>query len=89
LQLREVFVRPIMACEKQRYQDLTYEHHYFGRLPKIGETLWYVVLLRKMNGHFFVHESSFCSRVRKSLCRSRYRQLLSLWRSVMRPGLCL
>jgi len=35
-----------MACEKQRYQDLMHEHHYLGRLPKIGETLWYVALWR-------------------------------------------
>jgi hypothetical protein len=46
LQLREVIVRPVVASEKQQYQDLMQEHHYLGRLPKIGETLWYVALWR-------------------------------------------
>jgi len=44
LQLREVLVRPVLASEKQRFQDLMQEHHYLGRLPMIGETLWYVAL---------------------------------------------
>lgn len=46
MQLREVLVRPVEVGEKQRYQDLMQEHHYLGRLPKIGETLWYVALWR-------------------------------------------
>jgi len=40
--LGEVVVRPVRACEEARYQELMQQHHYLGALPKIGETLWYV-----------------------------------------------
>jgi len=42
LDLREIVVRPVRACEEPRYQELLRQHHYLGALPKIGETLWYV-----------------------------------------------
>ena len=40
--LGEVVVRPVRACEEARYQELMRQHHYLGALPKISETLWYV-----------------------------------------------
>jgi hypothetical protein len=42
LELHEVVVRPVRACEEARYQELMRQHHYLGALPKISETLWYV-----------------------------------------------
>lgn len=30
--------------EEQRYQELMQTHHYLGALPKISETIWYVVI---------------------------------------------
>ncbi len=42
--LSEVFVRPILPSEEQRYNHLMQEHHYLGALPKISETLWYVAV---------------------------------------------
>ncbi len=44
MQIRDVRVRPVLAEETVRFQELMQEHHYLGRLPKIGETLWYVAL---------------------------------------------
>lgn len=44
MQLQDVLVRPVTVSEERRYQELMQEHHYLGRLPKIGETLWYVAL---------------------------------------------
>jgi len=44
LQRRDVLVRPVLPEETERFQELMQEHHYLGRLPKIGETLWYVAL---------------------------------------------
>jgi hypothetical protein len=44
LNLREIIVQPVGRCEEQRYRNLLDEHHYLGRLPKIGETLWYTAL---------------------------------------------
>jgi hypothetical protein len=37
-----VQVQPIQKHDEQRYQELMSEHHYLGKLPKIGETLWYI-----------------------------------------------
>jgi hypothetical protein len=42
LNLLEVLVRPVVALEQQRFQQLMQQHHYLGALPKISETLWYV-----------------------------------------------
>ena len=44
MQRRDVLVRPVLPEETERFQELMQEHHYLGRLPKIGETLWYVAL---------------------------------------------
>jgi Domain of unknown function (DUF4338) len=41
----ELAVRPVRPFEELRYRKLMEEHHYLGVLPKIGETLWYVVSL--------------------------------------------
>jgi hypothetical protein len=42
LNLLEVLVRPVVALEQQRFQQLMQQHHYLGALPKISETIWYV-----------------------------------------------
>ena len=42
MNLRQVTVRPVAACEEARFQSLLQAHHYLGSLPKIGHTLWYV-----------------------------------------------
>jgi hypothetical protein len=47
MELSEVVVRRIAACEEQRYRQEMDKHHYLGSLPKIGETLWYVALMRE------------------------------------------
>ena len=44
MQIREALVRPVLPEETERFQELMHEHHYLGRLPKIGETLWYVAI---------------------------------------------
>jgi len=43
LNLLEIIVRPVRPLEQPRFQQLMQEHHYLGALPKISETLWYVV----------------------------------------------
>ena len=43
MKLEEILVRPVQRSEETRYQALMQAHHYLGALPKIGETLWYVV----------------------------------------------
>lgn len=47
LSLRDILVRPVMANEEIRFQELMQAHHYLGALPKIGETLWYVAVWRE------------------------------------------
>jgi hypothetical protein len=42
LNLHQIAVRPVAACEEARFQSLLQAHHYLGALPKIGHTLWYV-----------------------------------------------
>lgn len=42
MNISEVQVQPIQKLDEQRYQELMSEHHYLGKLPKIGETLWYI-----------------------------------------------
>jgi len=46
LNLQEILVQPVLKSEEQRYQQLMQEHHYLGSLPKIGETLRYIVIWR-------------------------------------------
>lgn len=46
MDLAEVFARPIVRSEENRYRQLLQRHHYLGSLPKISETLWYVALWR-------------------------------------------
>ena len=40
--LSELQVRPVERREEARYQAQMARHHYLGKLPKIGETVWYV-----------------------------------------------
>lgn len=47
MNLKEIHVRPVVSFEEARYQELMQAHHYLGALPKIGETLWYVAMLRE------------------------------------------
>ena len=42
MNLHEIVVAPVGACEEARFQALMGAHHYLGALPKIGHTLWYV-----------------------------------------------
>ena len=42
MNLREIILRPVIACEEARFRALLDTHHYLGSLPKIGHTLWYV-----------------------------------------------
>ena len=42
MNLREIILRPVIACEEARFRALLDTHHYLGSLPKIGYTLWYV-----------------------------------------------
>lgn len=44
--LSEVRLRPVRRDEQARYQRQMERHHYLGKLPKIGETLWYVATWR-------------------------------------------
>ena len=44
MNVRDIVIRPVLASEERRYQELMATHHYLGALPKIGETLWYVAL---------------------------------------------
>lgn len=44
--LSEVQVQPVGRLEEHRYQELMHEHHYLGKLPKIGETIWYLARWR-------------------------------------------
>ncbi len=41
--LSELQVRPVERSEQARYREEMARHHYLGDLPKIGETIWYVV----------------------------------------------
>lgn len=42
MDLSQVIVRPVLAPEEARFQQLMAHHHYLGALPKIGHTIWYV-----------------------------------------------
>jgi len=43
LNLSQVIVRPVEPSEEPRFQELMQLHHYLGALPKIGNTIWYIV----------------------------------------------
>ncbi len=43
LNLHQITVRLLLKSEEKRFQSLMQTQHYLGALPKIGETLWYVV----------------------------------------------
>ena len=45
--LSELQVRPVERSEEARYQEQMARHHYLGKLPKIGETVWYVATWRE------------------------------------------
>jgi len=42
--LSEITVRCVFSYEEELFQELMQSHHYLGALPKIGNTIWYVVL---------------------------------------------
>ena len=46
MNLREVVIEPVAAADEARFQALMQAHHYLGALPKIGNTIWYVVCWR-------------------------------------------
>jgi Domain of unknown function (DUF4338)/DDE_Tnp_1-associated len=68
LPLQKVLVRPIVASEIKRYQDLMQEHHYLGHLSKIGETLWYIALL----GDVWIALFSFSAAALKCAARDHW-----------------
>jgi len=45
INLSRVIVRPVQQSEQKRFQQLLQQHHYLGTIPKISETLWYVVTI--------------------------------------------
>lgn len=68
LNLREVTVRPVAAAEEARFQALLQAHHYLGRLPKIGHTLWYVATWREQ----WLALLSFCASAWKCAARDQW-----------------
>ena len=42
--LSQIIVRPVRPSEESRYTELMQRHHYLGALPKIGNTIWYIVI---------------------------------------------
>ena len=44
MDVQDIYVRPILKAEIQRYNELMQEHHYLGSLNPIGETLRYVAV---------------------------------------------
>lgn len=47
MQLKEVYVRPIVQSEHERYHELMRRHHYLGSAHPVGETLYYAAIWRK------------------------------------------
>ena len=43
LNLSQVIVRPVEPSEESKFQELMQQHHYLGALPKIGNTIWYII----------------------------------------------
>ncbi len=43
MNLSQVVVRPVEPSEESTFQELMQQYHYLGALPKIGNTIWYVV----------------------------------------------
>ena len=68
LNLSEVVVRRVRACEEPRFRTLMQEHHYLGALPKISETLWYVATW----GEEWVALLSFSAAALKCAVRDRW-----------------
>ena len=68
LNLSEIFVRPVLPFEEQRFWQLMQEHHYLGALPKISETLWYVAIF----GDQWVALLSFSAAALKCSARDRW-----------------
>lgn len=46
MQLKEIYVRPIIHQEHDRYHELMERHHYLGSAHPVGETLQYVAICR-------------------------------------------
>jgi len=44
LNLSAITVRPIKPEEETHFQELMEQHHYLGKLPKIGHSIRYVAL---------------------------------------------
>ncbi len=68
LNLHEILVQPVRKSEETRYQELMQEHHYLGSLPKIGETLRYVVVWREQ----WIALLSFSAAALKCSARDRW-----------------
>lgn len=43
MNLSQIIVRPVEPPEESKFQELMQEYHYLGALPKIGNTIWYIV----------------------------------------------
>ena len=66
--LLEIFVRPIVPSEEQRFKHLMQTHHYLGVLPKISETIWYVAT----HGDTWVALLTFSASALKCSARDRW-----------------
>jgi hypothetical protein len=66
--LSEVTIHSIRPAEEERFQELMQKHHYLGALPKIGNTIWYVVL----HGKEWLALLSFSAPALKCSARDRW-----------------
>ncbi len=68
MNLMEIDVRLVLSSEERRFKRLMQEHHYLGALPKISETLWYIVTWRNQ----WVSLLSFSASALKCSARDRW-----------------
>ena len=43
MNLSQIVLRPAQSSEEHLFTELMQQHHYLGALPKIGNTVWYIV----------------------------------------------
>jgi hypothetical protein len=68
LNLHEITLQPVAACDEVRFQSLLDAHHCLGSLPKIGHTLWYVAAWRGQ----WLALLNFCAAAWKCAARDRW-----------------
>lgn len=47
MNLSQIILRPAQSFEEHLFTELMQQHHYLGALPKIGNTVWYIVTTRQ------------------------------------------